>query len=141
MYHSPCIAVSSCLWASHISRLLCVQKCQEEFQQNWQQYAHQERINALGKPLPRNWVPYTDPIKQGMLYLNMRSNELHRINPNLVLLKPDLEEQWAEGQQQLHSALERIWLQQQLVQEAARRVQDDLHAKMHDLRFKHAAHQ
>ena len=48
------------------------------------------RRYTLAGPLPKNWVPQSDPVTGKVFYLNLRSGELHREHPVLKPILPQL---------------------------------------------------
>jgi len=107
-----------------------VQRCHAAFEVEWQQFAKREQLRALQQPLPRNWVPQLEAATNEVLYLDTRSNELHRVHPNLTQLKPHLEAQRAAGLRHVQATAQHVREQQELICGAAGGVLDDLHAQM-----------
>ena len=107
-----------------------VQRIRDTFQDEWLKYSKTEQLLAKSMPLPRSWVPYLDDAAADVLYLNTRTNELHRLNPNVAAITLHLQDQWLKGQGYLQSALEQVSQQQHLVQAASASLLDKLHHEM-----------
>ena len=68
-------------------RLLSVSTCGGTA---WASHEASTRRRAVAGPLPKNWVPQSDPVTGKVFYLNLRNGELHREHPVLKPILPQL---------------------------------------------------
>lgn len=62
----------------------------DRFVRAWASHEASTRRRALAGPMPKNWVPQSDPLTGKVFYLNLKNGELHREHPVLKPLLPQL---------------------------------------------------
>lgn len=62
----------------------------DRFARAWASHEASTRRRAYGGPLPKNWVPQSDPLTGKVFYLNLKNGELHREHPVLKPMLPRL---------------------------------------------------
>lgn len=62
----------------------------DRFARAWASHEASTRRRAMAGPLPKNWVPQSDPLTGKVFYLNLKNGELHREHPVLRPILPQL---------------------------------------------------